>query len=140
MKTVNFIGSITSHADTADEALYVALDAPEEWLSFSKQANQSHEWESRLVIEGIHCAACAINVEKALNSVPGVFSADVNASCGRARLTWSANVTKPSDWTRAVNLAGYRALPAADAFVQDDRRKNQRLMLWRLLVAGFCMM
>jgi Cu2+-exporting ATPase len=140
MKTVNFIGSIASHASTAGEALYVALDEPEEWLSFSQQANQSHEWESRLVIEGMHCAACAINVEKALKSVPGVLSADVNATSGRARLTWSADVTKPSNWIRAVTTAGYRALPAADAFIQDDRRKNQRLMLWRLLVAGFCMM
>ncbi len=140
MKTVNSIGSIVSHASTADEALYVALDEPEEWLSFSQQGNQSHEWESRLVIEGMHCAACAINVEKALKSLPGVLSADVNATSGRARLTWSANVTKPSHWIRAVSTAGYRALPAAKAFIQDDRRKNQRLMLWRLLVAGFCMM
>jgi Cu2+-exporting ATPase len=140
MNTVNSLESMTSHASSADEALYVALDAPEEWLSFSQQANQSHEWESRLVIEGMHCAACAINVEKALKSVPGVLSADVNATSGRARLTWSADVTKPSSWMRAVSTAGYRALPAADAFIQDDRRKNQRLMLWRLLVAGFCMM
>lgn len=140
MNTVNSIESMTSHASSADEALYVALDAPEEWLSFSQQADQSHEWESRLVIEGMHCAACAINVEKALKSVPGVLSADVNATSGRARLTWSADVTKPSSWMRAVSTAGYRALPAADAFIQDDRRKNQRLMLWRLLVAGFCMM
>ncbi len=131
---------MTSHASTADGALYVALDAPEEWLSFSQQGNKSHEWESRLVIEGMHCAACAINVEKALKSVPGVLSADVNATSGRARLTWSAKAIKPSDWIRAVSLAGYRALPAADAFIQDGRRKNQRLMLWRLLVAGFCMM
>lgn len=140
MKTINSIGSIASFAGTADEALYVALDEPDEWLSFSQQRDQSHEWESRLGIEGMHCAACALSVEKALKSVHGVLSADVNATSGRARLTWSANVTKPSDWIRAVSRAGYRALPAADAFIQDDRRKNQRLMLWRLLVAGFCMM
>ena len=140
MKTVNSIGSNTSHSGTTDDTLYIALDEPAEWLSFSQQQNQSHEWESRLGIEGMHCAACAISVEKALKSVHGVLSADVNATSGRARLTWSANVTKPSDWMHAVSLAGYQAMPAADAFIQDDRRKNLRLMLWRLLVAGFCMM
>lgn len=125
----------------ADTNVWVALDESAEWVSFSQaHDNKAHEWESRLAIEGMHCAACAINVEKALKAVPGVLSADVNATSGRARLVWSAEITKPSDWMRAVSKAGYRALPAADAFVQDDRRKNQRLMLWRLLVAGFCMM
>jgi len=125
----------------ADADVWVALDEPSEWTSFSQASdNKAHEWESRLAIEGMHCAACAINVEKALKAVPGVLSADVNATSGRARLVWSADSTKPSEWMRAVSKAGYRALPAADAFIQDDRRKNQRLMLWRLLVAGFCMM
>jgi P-type Cu2+ transporter len=128
-------------ADLVDESVWVALDEPAEWSSFSQKLDdKTHAWESRLAIEGMHCAACAINVEKALKTVPGVLSADVNATSGRARLVWSADVAKPSDWMRAVSKAGYRALPAADAFIQDDRRKNQRLMLWRLLVAGFCMM
>jgi P-type Cu2+ transporter len=125
----------------ADANDCVALDEPAEWAGFSQKYDEkNHAWESRLAIEGIHCAACAINIEKALKAVPGVLSVDVNATSGRARLVWSADITKPSDWLRAVSKAGYRALPAADAFIQDDRRKNQRLMLWRLLVAGFCMM
>ncbi|MGB7815145.1 MAG: cation-translocating P-type ATPase [Methylotenera sp.] len=125
----------------ADEGIWVALDEPAEWSSFSQTLDGSqHEWESHLAIEGMHCAACAMNVEKALKSVSGVVSADVNATSGRARLVWDADVVKPSDWMRAVSKAGYRALPATEAFSQDDRRKNQRLMLWRLLVAGFCMM
>ena len=120
---------------------WVALDDAAEWSSFS-QANQSQqdEWESRLAIEGMHCAACAFKVEKALKSVPGVTIAEVNATSGRARVVWTATTTKPSAWLSAVQEAGYRALPAADAFAHDARRKNQRLMLWRWLVAGFCMM
>ena len=124
-----------------DERAWVALDDSAEWSSFSQaHEHQNDEWESRLAIEGMHCAACAFNVEKALKSVEGVLSAEVNATSGRARIVWSAALTKPSDWLRAVSKAGYRALPAADAFTQDTRRKNQRLMLWRWLVAGFCMM
>jgi P-type Cu2+ transporter len=123
------------------ENVWITLDEPAEWASFSQSHDEKNlTWESHLAIEGMHCAACAINVEKALKSLPGVLSAEVNATSGRVRLVWSADVTKPSDWMRAVSRAGYRALPAAEAFIQDDRRKNQRLMLWRLLVAGFCMM
>lgn len=138
------ISSQSQHLATAFEAdadAWVALDEPAEWSGFSQvHDDKGHEWESRLAIEGMHCAACALHVEKALRSVCGVVSADVNATSGRARLVWSADTTKPSDWMRAVNKAGYRALPAADAFIQDSRRKNQRLALWRWLVAGFCMM
>ena len=31
--------------------------------------------------------------------------------------------------------AGYTALPANEIFKLDERKKNQRLMLWRVLVA-----
>ena len=105
MKTVNSSGSITRYPGMADEALYFALDEPGEWQSFSQQRGQSHELESRLVIEGMHCAACGIVVEKALKSVNGVLSADVNATSGRACLVWTSNVAKPSDWMRAVSNA-----------------------------------
>ena len=130
--------SFDSFYDTHD---WVALDLAEEWSSFSlMHGSNPQEWESRLKIDGMHCAACAINVEKALNAVPGVLRCSVNAVSGRASLVWSADVTKPSDWMDAVSKAGYEAMPATDAFMQDSRRKNQRLALWRWLVAGFCMM
>jgi P-type Cu2+ transporter len=128
-------------SNLSEQNTWVAIDEPAEWSNFSQALNvDSEEWESHIAIEGMHCAACAINVENALKSVPGVSSADVNATSGHARVVWFAGATKPSNWMRAVSQAGYRALPAADAFIQDSRRKNQRLMLWRLLVAGFCMM
>jgi Cu2+-exporting ATPase len=39
-----------------------------------------------------------------------------------------------------VARAGYRALPATDLAQREVRAKAQRTMLWRWLVAGFCMM
>jgi Cu2+-exporting ATPase len=39
-----------------------------------------------------------------------------------------------------VRRAGYRALPANDAFASERRREATRKALWRWLVAGFCMM
>lgn len=139
--SITSLAPVSSSTDVKDEGVWVALDEPAEWSSFSQAVDdEKHVWESHLAIEGMHCAACAINVEKALKAVPGVSNADVNATSGRARLLWDSNSVKPSDWMRAVAKAGYRALPATEAFSQDDRRKNQRLMLWRWLVAGFCMM
>lgn len=124
-----------------DENAWLVLDDPVEWASFSQVHDiKTQKWDSRLAIEGMHCAACALNIERALKSVPGVISTSVNAASGRARVIWSSDTTKPSDWMSAITRAGYHVMPAADAFNQDSRRKNQRLALWRWLVAGFCMM
>ena len=141
MQTPDLIQALHLSETQQDERAWTALDDAAEWTSFSQSnKNQPDEWESRLAIEGMHCAACAFKVEKALMSVPGVASVEVNATSGRASVVWSSNVTKPSAWLAAVRAAGYRALPAADAFTLDSRKKNQRLMLWRWLAAGFCMM
>jgi P-type Cu2+ transporter len=142
MHTVTLTELKDSSAPNA-EALnsLVALDEPDEWSNFSTaHGDKPNQWESHLAIDGMHCASCAINIEKAVKALPGVLAVDVNATSGRARLIWSADETKPSIWMHAITQAGYSVLPAADALLHDDRRKNQRLMLWRLLVAGFCML
>jgi len=125
----------------SDTNAWAALDAEDEWSNFSQLQNpESQEWYSYLVVDGMRCAACAISIEQALNQVPGVVSATVSAGSNRARIVWRAGVTKPSHWMRAVSRAGYRLLPAADAFTSDQRRRDRRKALWRWLVAGFCMM
>src|SRR5665811_665730 len=40
----------------------------------------------------------------------------------------------------AVQKAGYRPLPANDAFARERRKSEARRLLWRLAVAGLCMM
>ena len=41
---------------------------------------------------------------------------------------------------RAIEAAGYRAVPANDAFSRERRLAESRKALWRLAVAGLCMM
>ena len=72
--------------------------------------------------------------------VPGVLRADVGAGTHRARIVWAADVVRPSRWMQAIQAAGYRAVPANDAFARDRRKSEARKALWRLLVAGLCMM
>ncbi len=126
---------------TAGGELYSLLDDPQEWSAFSRpDASREHCWESNLLIEGMHCAACALNIEAALLRVPGVLQANVSAGSHRARILWSADSVQPSVWMRAVQSAGYRAVPANDAFAREQRRSEGRKALWRLAVAGLCMM
>lgn len=124
------------------------LDDPQEWSAFGRLCGAATEgelpadgrWESHVVLEGMHCAACALTIEDALRQVPGVAEADVSAATRRARVVWSPGQVLPSQWMEAVRKAGYRAMPAMDAFVREQRQRESRRALWRWLVAGFCMM
>jgi len=126
----------------ADSATPLAmLDDPHEWSAFSRPvAQQPSCWESSVVFEGMHCAACALTIEDALRRVPGVLSAQISAASHRGRIVWSAQAIKPSGWMQAAARAGYPAVPANDAFASDRRRVETRQALWRLGVAGLCMM
>ena len=133
-------GDSSSAAAPVQEVLAL-LDDPQEWSAFSRQS--AHEpgcWESNVVIEGMHCAACSLAVEEALRAVPGVLSAQVGAASHRARIVWSAAQVMPSVWMHAVQACGYRAVPANDVFANERRKRETRQALWRWLVAGLCMM
>jgi Cu2+-exporting ATPase len=130
------------HSDISKVEL---LDDRQEWLRFSQPHKPTpHDsddcWDSHVVIQGMHCAACAFTVEEALMSVPGVQSAEVNAATHRAKVAWSAAQVKPSAWMAAIAKVGYVALPAADSSLRQARHEESRRALWRWLVAGFCMM
>ena len=117
------------------------LDDPQEWSVFSRPLDgQPGCWESSVVFEGMHCAACSLTIEDALRRMPGVLSADVSAASHRGRVVWSDQAVKPSGWVQAAARAGYPAVPAHDAFANDRRRVETRQALWRLGVAGLCMM
>ncbi|MBM3321412.1 MAG: heavy-metal-associated domain-containing protein, partial [Candidatus Eisenbacteria bacterium] len=51
---------------------------------------EENEARVRLSVRGMTCAACALAVEKALRSVPGVRSAVVNAAAGAAAVRFDA--------------------------------------------------
>jgi len=122
-------------------AKWSLLDHVQEWSDFSHNSKQAPElWTSSVVFEGMHCTACAINIEAALLSVPGVQSAQISAASHRGRVVWSSNQTQPSHWIKAVAKLGYRTMPANDALANEIRREDARKMLWRLGVAGLCMM
>ncbi|MEQ1536135.1 MAG: cation-translocating P-type ATPase [Burkholderiaceae bacterium] len=117
------------------------LDDPQEWSSFSRlDAKNAGCWESNLMVEGMHCAACALTIEDVLLRVPGVVRANVSAGSHRAQVVWAADAVLPSGWMRAIEAAGYRAVPANDAFSRERRLAESRKALWRLSVAGLCMM
>lgn len=67
-----------------------------------------------LPLLGLHCAACANRVERALNRAPGVMSANVNFATTRATVAFDPALTDLRRLREAVQKAGY------DALVLDD--------------------
>lgn len=123
---------------------WALLDDPDEWLAFSRplatQAGAGGQWESMLAFEGMHCAACAVTIEQILGRIPGVLRVEVSAAAQRGRVVWDEAATRPSRWLQALEGSGYKALPVHDVGAGARRQRETRRMLWRLGVAGVCMM
>jgi Cu2+-exporting ATPase len=96
--------------------------------------------QSRLLLSGLHCAACAGLIEDALLAVPGVREAEVSGAAQRATVLWDPQATQPSWLVRAVQRAGYGAFPDTGAEAVALATRQSRSALWQFFVAGFCMM
>ena len=121
------------------------FDEPGEWEIFSQPRSnpagqQVSLWESQVVVRGMHCAACALTLEQLLLKVKGVVAVQVSSASGRASVTWQSAETRPSRWMSAPASGGYTLAPAPDAFAPGSLQQETRLVLWRWLVSGFCMM
>ena len=57
------------------------------------------------------CASCQHHVESALRSTPGVESAHVDLIANRARVVFDAAVSSPETLLKAIQSAGYDAVP-----------------------------
>eukprot|EP01036_Dinobryon_divergens_P003693 gene3693-4887_t len=129
--------------DELSRTRFSVYDDPEAWAAFSQPVvkhSQAQVFQSFVVVRGMSCAACALTLETALGCVKGVLAVQVSAASARASVTWSAAQTQPSSWLNAGLASGYQLLPADDAVSIEGDRQQSRLVLWRWLVAGFCMM
>ncbi len=121
---------------------FAVLDDPVEQQDFTQPCEMDGRnlSESVLMVQGMYCAACADTVESALQGRPGVEQAQVHAATRRLVVRWDPARTRMSELARAVGETGYRLLPMQHALGVSERIAETRKALWRLFVAGFCMM
>jgi Cu+-exporting ATPase len=92
--------------------------------------------ESRLDLEGMHCASCAVSIERRLGELHGV-DATVNLATAQATVRCDPPVPV-EDLIAAVESIGYGARPARSAFDGDAHRHHHeadRALQRRLLVS-----
>lgn len=80
-------------------------------MSESATANAPVE-QFDMPLLGMHCAACAGRIEKALNQAPGVSQASVNFGTARATVAYDATLTDPLALREVVRQQGYDAIVA----------------------------
>ena len=80
-----------------------------------------------LPVDGMTCAACQANVQRALNAAPGVHKAAVNLMMHDASIVFDPRVTSPAALVEVINDTGYSsALPApvVDHVAEHDERER----------------
>ncbi|MEW6280533.1 MAG: heavy metal translocating P-type ATPase [Candidatus Eremiobacterota bacterium] len=90
-----------------------------------------------LVLDGLHCAACAWLVEKALASIPRVSQVHVNYATSRLTVEFADEPPPLGEIVSRVERLGYRATPYNPELSERPRRESDRTLLLRLGVAGF---
>ena len=64
--------------------------------------------EVQLKVLGMACAGCQAAVEKALGSLDGVFSAEVDLAAKTARVSYDPAKLARKDLQEAIEKAGYK--------------------------------
>ena len=79
-----------------------------------------------LRIGGMTCAACVYHVEKALFAVDGVHTVSVNLATEKALVEFDVNSASVSQFTRAIEDAGYSIPGELSLEEQEAASKRNR--------------
>lgn len=63
----------------------------------------------KILIQGMHCASCASNIEKSVGNVPGVSSCSVSLLT-RKGIVEADDSVKDADLKKAVEKTGYKVV------------------------------
>jgi P-type Cu+ transporter len=78
-----------------------------------------------LNISGMHCASCALIIERTLSKLPGVEKVNVNLSANKAAIFVSENFTAIDDLILTIEKAGYKAELPDEGDANGENLKRQ---------------
>lgn len=91
---------------------------------------------TELYLEGVHCASCVWLVERVPLIVNGVMRVELDLRRSLAVLEWDPSRVKLSQVARTLDALGYAPHPFRGVARAEMRRREDRVMLVRIGVAG----
>jgi len=80
-----------------------------------------------LSISGMHCASCALNIEKNLNKLKGVGKASVNFATEKATVDFAESKTNEQELRKIIEKLGYKVISkGVDSEESVDKEKLAR--------------
>jgi Cu+-exporting ATPase len=91
--------------------------------------------DKTLTIEGMNCASCAVNVEKAAKKVDGISFAGVNLATGRLTVKYDERQASLTQIMEAVDKAGYKAVDDEKErkATRSEQEKLKGRLIWSLI-------
>lgn len=90
-------------------------------------------------ISGMHCASCAVNIQRKLGKTKGVTSASVNYANEQATVEYDESNCSEQDLSNTVSAIGYTAhIGASDGedIIAKERERELQELKKKLLVSG----
>ena len=95
--------------------------------------------EVSLPIQGMHCAACAKAIERAVSKLNGINTVTVNFASEKAYIKYNPVSVKLSEIKQAIAKAGYTALDAESYSIDQDKidkEKNIRNLWIKFIISA----
>ena len=78
-------------------------------FNFFKKSNPNHQ-EFTWKLKGLHCSSCAMNIDLALEELPGIVKVKTNYANSQTKLIIDPNLVKTSEIIKTLNDLGYHII------------------------------
>ncbi|MBF0273775.1 MAG: copper-translocating P-type ATPase [Nitrospinae bacterium] len=92
-----------------------------------------------LNVNGMSCASCVATVEKGINALSGVASAEVNLLVGSAKVSFDKDKINKNEIIQAINNLGYNATEKLSGDISQgavEREKNLKKIKFKLAISA----
>src|SRR3989344_4520304 len=79
-----------------------------------------------LSIIGMHCASCAMLIERKLKKLPGVLNAVVNYGTEKATIEFDESKTNKEEFSKAIKSLGYNVM-------EESLNGNERIVTLKII-------
>ena len=83
-----------------------------------------------LNISGMHCASCALIIEKQVKKLDGISSVNVNASTEKASVIFDEDKISNNDIIKSIKKSGYGVVDS------NNKLKETRFIFFKFIIAG----